>query len=567
MQKLLAALSIGQRITILTAAILVCAALWGLTHWKRENDFKPLFTGLASDDAGALVQKLKESAIEYRVSDNGGVILVRSAKVAEVRLEMASAGLPKSGRIGFELFDKTNFGATEFTEHINYRRALEGELERSVMSLSAVEQARVHLTFPKDSVFLDSRQPAKASVMLRIRAGARLTPANVVAVSNLVASAVEGLGPEAVSVLDMRGNLLSRPRRASLFDGSEPSDAILEFRQSIEKDLLAKVNSTLEPLLGAEKFRAGVSVECDFSSGEQSEETFDPTRSVMVTSQKTEDVTGSSAQSGVPGTASNLPRPTSRPAGSSGQVSRRTENIAYQSSRTVRKTRLPQGAVKRMSLSILVDQVSRWEGQGKQMKHVLTPQSAETMKAIHDLIAGVTGFSQERGDQLIVECLPFESTRNPDVDGAPGTPAPGTTPAPVSNLPAWLLKIWPGASPIALAAVAGALLLIPIALVMFLRGRSKRRNAPPESQPALAAAKSERPLGSTAAPRQNLEDQLAGQVALQERMDIEALNTLKLPPVTSKKAEVLAKHLRETVKKDPPQTTQVLRTWITEAES
>ena len=109
--------------------------------------------------------------------------------------------------------------------------------------------------------------------------------------------------------------------------------------------------------------------------------------------------------------------------------------------------------------------------------------------------------------------------------------------------------------------------MLPIALVMFLRGRSKRRNAPPESQPALAAAKSERPLGSTAAPRQNLEDQLAGQVALQERMDIEALNTLKLPPVTSKKAEVLAKHLRETVKKDPPQTTQVLRTWITEAES
>lgn len=564
MQKLLAALSIGQRITILTAAVVVAAALYGLTHWKKENDFKPLFTGLASEDAGALVQKLKESAIEYRVSDNGGVILVRSAKVAEVRLEMASAGLPKSGRIGFELFDKTNFGATEFTEHVNYRRALEGELERSVMSLSAVEQARVHLTFPKDSVFLESRQPAKASVMLRIRPGARLTPANVVAVTNLVASAVEGLAPEAVSVLDMRGNLLSRPRRTSLSDGSEPSDAILEFRQSIEKDLLAKVSSTLEPLLGAEKFRAGVSVECDFSSAEQSEETFDPTRSVMVSSQKTEDVTGSSAQSGVPGTASNLPRPTSRPAGSSGQVSRRTENIAYQSSRTVRKTRLPQGAVKRMSLSILVDQASRWEGQGKLMKHVLTPQSPETMKAIHDLIAGVTGFSQERGDQLIVECLPFESTRNQELDGAPG---PGTAPAPVSNLPAWLQKIWPNASPIALAAVAGALLLIPVALIMFLRGRSKRRNAPPEVQPALAARPERSPGANAALPRQNMEEQLAGQVALQERLDIEALNTLKLPPVTSKKAEVLAKHLRETVKKDPPQTTQVLRTWITEGES
>ena len=566
MKKLLAALSIGQRITILTAAIAVCAGLFGLTHWKRESDFKPLFSGLASDDAGALVQKLKETGVDYRVSENGAVLLVPSARVAEVRLEMAAAGLPKSGRIGFELFDKTNFGATEFTEHINYRRALEGELERSVMSLSAVEQARVHLTFPKDSVFLESRQPAKASVMLRIRPGAQLTPANVVAVTNLVASAVEGLAPDAVSVLDMRGNLLSRPRRTSLSDGSDPSDAILEFRQSIEKDLLAKMNSTLEPLLGAEKFRAGVSVECDFSSGEQSEETFDPTRSVMVTSQKTEDVTGSSAQSGVPGTASNLPRPTSRPAGSSGQVSRRTENIAYQSSRTIRKTRLPQGTVKRMSLSILVDQASRVEGQGKQMKRVLTPQSVETMKAIHDLIAGVTGFNQERGDQLIVECLPFESTRNQDLDATPG-PGAGPTPVPVSNLPAWLQKLWPNANPIALAIVGGALLLIPVVLILFLRGRSKHGQAV-ENQPALAAARSEHGAGANAAPpRLNMEDQLAGQVALQERMDTEALNALRLPAATSKKAEVLAKHLRETVKKDPPQTTQVLRTWLSESET
>ena len=139
-------------------------------------------------------------------------MLVPSAKLAELRLGMAAAGLPKTGRIGFELFDKMNLGATEFTEHINYRRALEGELERSVMSLAEVEQARVHLTFPKDSVFLEAQQPAKASVLVKTRPGARLAPQNVVAIYHLVASAVEGLAPDAVSVLDMNGNLLSRPR-------------------------------------------------------------------------------------------------------------------------------------------------------------------------------------------------------------------------------------------------------------------------------------------------------------------------------------------------------------------
>src|SRR5207237_10666214 len=150
-------------------------------RWKRESDFRPLYVTLASEDAGAVVQKLKEGGVDYRLSENGASVLVPSAKVAEMRLEMASAGLPKSGRIGFELFDKTNFGATEFVEHINYRRALEGELERTVMALAEVEQARVHITFPKDSVFAEARQPAKASVLVRVRHGMRLESQNVLA--------------------------------------------------------------------------------------------------------------------------------------------------------------------------------------------------------------------------------------------------------------------------------------------------------------------------------------------------------------------------------------------------
>jgi flagellar M-ring protein FliF len=292
LRKLLSSLNLRQRITIGAVAIAVFASLFGLSHWHKESDFKPLYTSLAPEDAALVIQKLKEAGSDYRVSESGTSVLAPSARVPELRLELAAAGVPRTGRIGYELFDKTNLGATEFAEHLNYHRALEGELERSIGSLSAVDQARVHLTFPRESVFLDSREPAKASVLLKLRPGAQLSAQNIAAVTNLVGSAVEGLAPEAVTVMDMRGNLLNRPHHD--LNGEAPSEATLEYRQKLENDILAKVNATLEPLLGPDRFRAGVSIDCDFTTGEQSEETLDPNKSVMLASQKTEEQTGGS---------------------------------------------------------------------------------------------------------------------------------------------------------------------------------------------------------------------------------------------------------------------------------
>src|SRR5689334_21776287 len=308
MKRLIDSLTWKQILSIVVVAGGVIAGLVSLSRWNQERDFRPLYSSLSPEDAAAVLTKVREGGTEFRLSDNGMTVLVPSGKVAEVRLQLASAGIPKSGRIGFELFDKTNFGTSDFAEQVNYHRALEGELERSVMSLADVEQARVHITFPKDSVFLESKQPAKASVLVKLRPGAKLSPLNVAAICQLTASAVEGLGPEAVSVVDMHGNLLNRPRRAASPDEAE-SEAGLEYRQRIERDLLAKINTTLEPLLGADKFRAAVFVDCDSSSGEQCEETFDPSKSVMSSSQRTEDLSGGSLANGVPGTASNLPRP------------------------------------------------------------------------------------------------------------------------------------------------------------------------------------------------------------------------------------------------------------------
>ncbi|MFN7993851.1 MAG: flagellar basal-body MS-ring/collar protein FliF [Bryobacteraceae bacterium] len=543
LKKLIDSLSTVQRVTIVLTALLVGAGIVGFVKWKHENDFKPLYTNMALTDAGTVVQKLKEAGVEYRLGENGTSVLVPSARLSELRLDMAAAGLPKSGRIGFELFDKMNFGATEFVEHVNYRRALEGELERSIMTVTEVEQARVHLTFPKDSVFLENREPAKASVMLRLRSGNRMPAQNIAAISNLVASAVEGLNPTAVSIIDMQGNLLSRPRRQNPGDGSEATQELLDFRQQMERDLVSKVNATLEPLLGPERFRVGASVDCDFSSGDQSEETFDPNKSVMVSSQKTEDSSTGSGAAGVPGTSSSLPNPTSRPATSLSGINRRTESISYQSSRVVKHTRLPQGSVKRMSLSVLLDQNVQWEGAGSARKKVLVPPSPETLKAIHDLVAGVTGLSPDRGDQLIIESLPFESTLSlepPPV--APSTP----TPAPVTRLPR--LQDLMHNKVVLISSGAGLLLLIGL-VVILIRVAKRRKIA---IQHEIAVTQALPAASEEGVPSETIEP---------------AIEQAALTPPTPEahSVEGLAQRIREAVVKEPTAPAGVIRGWLNES--
>ena len=553
MKRLLDSLTWKQIASILIVAGGVIAGLTAFAHWNRERDFRPLYSALSAEDASAVLAKVRENGSEFRLSENGASVLVPSAKVAELRLQLASAGVPKSGRIGFELFDKTNFGASDFAEQVNYHRAMEGELERSVMSLSEVEQARVHITFPKDSVFTDSRQPAKASVLVKLRPGSQLSAQNVMAICQLTASAVEGLVPEAVSVVDMRGNLLNRARRAAGPDDAEPSEAALDYRQKIERDLLTKINSTLEPLLGENKFRATASVECDFSSAEQSDETFDPNKSVMVTSQKTEDISGGTATAGVPGTASNLPKPSSRPAAGSNAVTRRTENISYQSSHTVRHVRMPQGSIKRMSVALLVDQDVTWEGTGPKAKRVVAPPSPEKLKTIHDLVAGVIGLSAERGDQLVVETLPFEATLNAEpMTAAPAKPTPAAPSSPLDELLKNKYVIG--------GAVAGLLVVLALLAALFklMRGRG---SAHVEMADQIAA-----PEGQGENLNKQIEAQLAEQAALRQKQEADALNALKLPPVT-KKAEVLTKHISEQAKKDATSMAHVLRSWMSEPKS
>lgn len=538
LKKLYSALTRQQLIGIAVAVILSGAGLTAFVNWNHTRDLKPLFTGMAPEDAAAIVAKLKESGVEHRLSDNGASVLVPSAKVDEVRLELAAAGLPKTGRVGFELFDRNNLGITDFTEHVNYRRALEGELERSVKALSAVDSARVHLTFPKDSVFLDYREPAKASVLLKIRPGGRLMPQNVQAISNLVGSAVEGLSPDSVSILDMQGNLLNRPKKHVSED--EPSEAILDYKHQVEKDLVSKVEGTLEPLLGAGRFRVGISADCDFSSSEQSEEVLDPTKSAMVTSQKSEDTAGGSQSAGTPGTASNLPRGVARPGGSGVNSSRRTESTSFETSKVVRHTKTPQGTVKRISASVLLDQEARWEGIGKARKRVLVPPTPERIKAINEVIAGVIGLDTQRGDKLVIESLPFEQTVTGDV----GNDSNGGEPEKPKNQIDNLLKdkrVLYGAPAAAVVLLLG---------VVFLAMRKRKAKKEVVLQRSLAEAERKRA------------ELAAASLDAQEAEDIDD-GLPKLPPVP-KKLEALRAQIRESVRKDPRQAAEVLRGWVDE---
>jgi flagellar M-ring protein FliF len=543
LSQLWASLSGRQKASLVLAGAAVGGALWSVQRWNVERDFKPLYVEMNQEEAGAVVNRLREMNIPYRINETGTAVLIPSARLAETRLQMATSGLPQHGRIGFELFDQTKFGATEFAEQVNYRRALEGELERSVLSLNQVEQARVHISLPKESVFLDYRQPAKASVVVKLRRAQKLEAEQVRGVAFLVASAVEGLSPEMVSVLDVTGNLLSRPRKSGAESGAEQ-----ELQQRVEKEIAQKILHTVEPYLGPDKARASVSAEVELNAGEQTEEVIDP-NPVALTAQKTDEQAQPAWASGPPGTASNVPRGTGRPAWGGSTLVRKIESHTYQASRTVTRMKLEKGAVKRLSVAVLVDHKASVDSG----KRVLTARTPQEMKVIRDLIVAAAGILEQRGDLLTVENLPFEAPEMPPL--GPGAPV-------VTRAPWWealgvvFTKEWFSKYRYMLMGALVGLLLALGGLVFWRRRKPKAKKVePPVVGPQMPPAE------------ERIGKQLADLEAAQRHADEEAMLALKMPQVTSNKAQVLRKMLAETAKKDPGTTVQLLRTWIHEAES
>src|SRR5690349_9630046 len=288
-----------QRLMLVGGVLITAAVLAFFARTMATPEYRVLMTGMEGSDAQSLASRLAAKNIPYQISTDGKTVSVPGDKLDSSRLEIAAEGMPRSGRMGFELFDKMNWGQTEFDEKVNYQRALEGELERTIQTLRDVESVRVHLVMPTDSVFLDREREAKASVILRLRSG-QLSEDTQRSIASLVSGAVDKLSPQNVTITDADTNQPLNVHRAG-----SPSDV------ELEEQLSKRLISTLEPVVGVQRIRASVNVDYDNSSSEENQETYDPKSAVAVTMQTSEEKTsGGGTDGGVPGTASNVPSAT-----------------------------------------------------------------------------------------------------------------------------------------------------------------------------------------------------------------------------------------------------------------
>jgi flagellar M-ring protein FliF len=405
------ALTPGKQILIAAVAFLSAVAFAVLIFVANRTDYRPLFTNLTSEDAGEIVKKLKDSKTPYQITADGKGVLVPSDKVYELRLTLASEGIPQGGGVGFEIFDRKNFGMTEFVQKLNYQRALQGELSRTIAQLAGVEQARVHLVIPEKSLFKDNEKPATASIVLKLKSNGALKESEVQGVVHLVSSSIEGMDPEHVTVLDSRGKILSKVGSGDAT--TRMTSAMQETQRVYEKNVEERVQSLLDRIVGGGKSVARVTATFDFKQVERIEEKFDPESIAVRSEQRTEEKGSSTTTgSGVPGVQTNLGRSTGGNA-TSGGGSKNDETLNYEVSRSSAKIIEPVGALSKISLAVLVDgkyeaPAAVKEGQPAKAKYI--PRSPDELQKIETLVKSAIGFNAERGDQLSVQNIPFQDT-------------------------------------------------------------------------------------------------------------------------------------------------------------
>ncbi|HCL80674.1 MAG TPA: flagellar M-ring protein FliF, partial [Nitrospiraceae bacterium] len=330
------------------------------------------------------------------------IIYVPGNKVYELRLELASQGIPQGGGVGFEIFDKTQIGVTEFVQRLNYIRAIQGELTRTIRQLTEVEQARVHIAIPERTIFTEKEERPTASIVLKLRAGRVLNQGQIGGIVHLVSSSVEGLQPQNITVIDNTGNLLSR---ASSGDAVADSKQ-LEYQKSVDKEYEGRLQSMLEGIVGRGKAIIRVATKIDFTQVEKTEEKFDPDTIAVKSEQRTQEKSAGASTGGVPGVLSNQPgQQPAQTGGTSPTSQRQSENINYEVSRSVSKIIQPRGEVKSVSVAVLVDGTYKKE----KGKTTYVARSEEDIKKYRELLMAAIGYNKERGDQVIIENVPFET--------------------------------------------------------------------------------------------------------------------------------------------------------------
>ncbi|HET7057488.1 MAG TPA: flagellar basal-body MS-ring/collar protein FliF, partial [Nitrospiraceae bacterium] len=405
-------LPIGKRLGILVALAAGVAALVSVTLWTQQPDMQVLFANLATEDAGAIVEKLKEAKVPYELGASGASILVPSAQVHDLRLQMAGQGLPHGGGVGFEIFDRSTLGMSEFVQKLNYRRALQGELARTITQMPDVARARVHLAVPERRLFSAEHDRPRASVVLSLRGSNALSRGQIQGIVHLVASSVEGLQPRDVTVVDGNGRLLSEGSNG----GEGPTrltGSQLDYQRTLEKDLETRIQTMLERIVGNNKAVVRVSSVLDLRQVEMTEERYDPNGQVARSEQRTQEkANGSNGVSGgVPGVASNVPPGQAQePAQtSSTNTANKNEVINYEISRTVAKIIEPTGTIKQLSVAVLVDGTYEpvKEGGAADAVRKYVPRPEAEMKQIEEIVKKAMGYSADRQDQVEVVNVQF----------------------------------------------------------------------------------------------------------------------------------------------------------------
>ncbi|HEX3470354.1 MAG TPA: flagellar basal-body MS-ring/collar protein FliF [Silvibacterium sp.] len=489
-----------------TAAFVLACAI-GLMWYATRTDWRTLYAGLDPQDSREMASELTAAGIPFDVSPDGTTLRVGVDHLDKARLATTAKGGPRSGRMGFELFDKPNWVGSEFDEKVNYQRALEGELEHTINTLSDVEEARVHLVMPHDSLFNEQQRDAKASVVLKLRRRT-LSDEEGDSIRNLVASAVDDLHPENVSLIDAGGRRLGRKS-----GGAET--------EAHEQELAAKLVETLEPVAGVGNVRASVNVEYDTSTADETDETYDPNNVVTLSMQRSEQTAGGQpVAAGVPGTASNAPnvQPPVYPKSTSETQNMKQEAGTYGASKKVRHTVQGTGQVRRITAAILVNH--HMVVNGKQVSW--QARSPEEMKRLTELAQATVGYDAARGDQVNVEDMAFE-------DRAAQEPAFGERLLKTASQSEALLKY--GTIFLAMSA-----LLVFVVRPMMARMKLAAMNQALATavDPALIAGEAEMQLTA---------EQLAAEKHKQH-------------------AQAVFEHVADHLRREPVQSTRLLQSWI-----
>ncbi|MBZ0105123.1 MAG: flagellar M-ring protein FliF [Sulfuricella denitrificans] len=425
-----------QKLGLMFAVAAIVALLFGSWMWSQTPDYRVLYSNLSDRDGGTVISSLQQMNIPYKMAEGGGAILVPSNQVYEVRLRLASQGLPKGSVVGFELMDGQKLGMSEFQERVNYQRALEGEITRSIQSLSAVQGARVHLAIPRPSVFIREQQKPSASVLLSLYPGRNLDAAQVSGIAHLISSSVPELPVKNVTVVDQNGNLLTGAGDgAAAHAGLDPSQ--LDYLHQVEQSYVKRIESILTPIVGLDNVRAQVAADLDFSMVEQTAETYKPNpapNEAAIRSQQMSETNGDAGKqaSGVPGALSNQPpgaasAPITAAAGSGGGASgaaassaniHKESTVNFEVDKTIQHVRQQIGGIKRLSVAVVVNHRKDAKGANK-------PLTPAELSQVQNLVKEAMGFNQARGDTLNVVNAAFTEREVEEIPAVPLWKEPG----------------------------------------------------------------------------------------------------------------------------------------------